>query len=193
MKDDRLLNEVDKVRAEAVLLYTDAEVRAALDRMAAAMRERLADRNPLLLCVMVGGMMTTSWLAERLDFPLRIDYVHLTRYDEDTRAHGEAAWIAEPKLALAGRNVLVIDDIHDEGVTLRQLTDYCRRRGAASVVTAVLARKRHDRDRGGVEPDIVGLEVGDRYIFGCGLDYKGYLRNLPGLYAVKEEETDNND
>ncbi|HET7308078.1 MAG TPA: hypoxanthine-guanine phosphoribosyltransferase [Gammaproteobacteria bacterium] len=193
MNNNNVLNEIEAVRASADLLHSDAEVHAAVERMATAVREWLADKNPLLLCVMTGGVMTTTWLAERLDFPLQIDYVHLTRYDGDTSGSDEMTWRAKPKFPLAGRHVLLIDDIYDEGITLRQLVDYCREQGAANVASAVLVRKRHQRNFGGIEPDIVGLEVEDRYVFGCGLDYKNYLRNLPAIYAVNAtflKETD---
>ncbi|HET8552472.1 MAG TPA: hypoxanthine-guanine phosphoribosyltransferase [Gammaproteobacteria bacterium] len=186
MHKDNILNEIETVRAGADLLHSDAEVHAAVERMATVVRKRLADKNPLLLCVMTGGVMTTTWLAERLDFPLQIDYVHLTRYDGDTSGSDEMTWRAKPKFSLERRHVLLIDDIYDEGITLRQLVDYCREQGAADVASAVLVRKRHQRNFGGIEPDIVGLEVEDRYVFGCGLDYKNYLRNLPAIYAVNE-------
>ncbi|HET6724623.1 MAG TPA: hypoxanthine-guanine phosphoribosyltransferase [Gammaproteobacteria bacterium] len=188
MEKEQLLAEIRAVQARASLLHSSAEVQAALDNMATAVRERLADRNPLLLCVMTGGVMTTTWLAERLHFPLQIDYVHLTRYDGGIAGSDKAAMVATPRLPLAGRHVLLIDDIYDEGITLRRLVDYCREQGAADVASAVLVRKRHDRNRGGIEPDIVGLEVEDRYVFGCGLDYKNYLRNLPAIYAVDESD-----
>lgn len=193
MYNNKLLEEIAAVQAGAELLHSNAAVRAAVERMATAVRERLADKNPLLLCVMTGGVMTTTWLAERLDFPLQIDYAHLTRYDGDTSGHAETTWRAKPKFELNGRHVLLIDDIYDEGITLRRLVDFCREQGAADVASAVLVRKRHQRNWGGIEPDIVGLEVEDRYVFGCGLDYKNYLRNLPAIYAVREtdlKETD---
>lgn len=189
MNNNDIIDEIQRVRAGAEELYSAAEVHAAVARMAEAIDARLRDRNPLLLCVMTGGVMTAAWLAARLDFPLQLDYVHLSRYAGDTRGSDETAWLAKPRLPLAGRHVLLIDDIYDEGLTLKKLVDYCRDAGAASVTSAVLVRKRHDRDRGGMMPDIIGLEVDDRYVFGCGLDYKNYLRNLPAIYAVAGTET----
>jgi hypoxanthine phosphoribosyltransferase len=183
-----ILEEVVTVRAGSTLLHSEADVRAALDRMAFTIERRFATLNPILLCVMTGGVMTTTWLAERLDFPLQIDYIHATRFDGDTHGCDRAAWIATPRLPLDGRCVLLIDDIYDEGVTLRHLTDYCRQCGAGEVASAVLVRKRHQRNRGRLEPDVIGLEVGDRYVFGCGLDYKNYLRNLPAIYAVTQDD-----
>jgi hypoxanthine phosphoribosyltransferase len=183
-----VLEKVKAVRAGATLVHSEAHVRAALDHMSDAVTERYLNRHPVLLCVMTGGVMTTTWLAQRLDFLLQIDYIHATRYDGETHGRDEAAWIARPRLPLRGRSVLLVDDIFDEGVTLRHLTDYCRGCGASEVASAVLVRKRHERNRGHIEPDFVGLDVDDRYVFGCGLDYKNYLRNLPAIYAVKEED-----
>jgi hypoxanthine phosphoribosyltransferase len=81
--------------------------------------------------------------------------------------------------------VLLLDDILDEGLTLKTVADYCREQGAVEVLTAVLVVKRHDRKVSGYAADFVGIETGDRFLFGYGLDYKGFWRNAPGIYAVK--------
>jgi len=121
----------------------------------------------------------------KLVFPLEVDYVHATRYGhETTGAH--LNWTAKPRLDLQGRTVLLLDDILDEGVTLAAIADYCRQQGAARVLMAVLVEKLHLRKvTPGMRADFSGLEVGDRFLFGYGLDYKGYWRNAPGIYAVK--------
>lgn len=82
--------------------------------------------------------------------------------------------------------MLVIDDIFDEGDTLKAIVAEVRRQGAAAVYSAVLVNKRHDRKAAGLTVDFVGLEVPDRYVFGCGMDYKEYWRNLPAIYAVRD-------
>jgi hypoxanthine phosphoribosyltransferase len=84
-----------------------------------------------------------------------------------------------------GRNVLIVDDILDEGITLQELIKYCEQEGVSSVHTAVLVNKLHDRKHLDTA-DYIGLTVEDRYVFGYGMDYKGYLRNVPGIYAVDE-------
>lgn len=190
MHNEPLIDELVEVQANASLLHTAVQVQEALDMMAAAVRERLASKRPLLLCVLTGGVMTTTWLAERLGFPLQIDYVHVSRYHGKTRASEQLHWLTEPHVNLQGRHVLLVDDIYDEGITMSRLVEYCWSKGAAQVTSAVLVRKRHTRNRGGMEPDIAGLEVGDRFVFGCGLDYRNYLRNLPGIYAVSNQEND---
>jgi len=169
--------------AEADQLYTAQQVEQALERMAQEISGRLRDSNPLVLCVMLGGMIPAGQLLSRLEFPLQLDYIHATRYRGKTSG-GELHWIARPSTPLKDRVVLVIDDILDEGKTLAAIVDECKVLGAREVYTAVLVDKRHDRKQG-MTASFTGLEVEDRYVFGCGMDYKGYLRNLPGIYAVK--------
>lgn len=177
------IEEVRRVAAEADLLYSRAAVDAAFERMAGDITMRLQDRTPVVLCVMIGAVVAAGQLLSRLDFPLEIDYVHATRYRGETSG-SELHWLATPATSLQGRDVLIIDDILDEGYTLRAIVDYCREQGAREVLTAVLVDKLHDRKQL-EQADFTGLEVEDRYVFGYGMDYKGYLRNAPGIYAVR--------
>ncbi len=173
--------------ANAELLCPKGEVEAALDRMAGEIGARLGARDPLILCVMMGGLIPTARLLARFDFPLQLDYVHATRYRGATRG-GELHWKRRPETPLADRVVLVVDDILDEGWTLAAILEDCRVRGAQEVHSAILVNKRHDR-KAPVTADYVGVEVEDRYVFGYGMDYRGYLRNAPGIYAVREDST----
>jgi len=177
------------VHQQAECLYSADAVAVALDRMAAEITTVLDGKNPLVLCVMTGAVVTTGHLLTRLSFPLQLDYLHATRYGAQTRG-GDICWIARPASSLAGRTVLVVDDILDEGYTLAAILEYCHQQGAAEVLLAALVEKRHRRKAPGLVADFVGLEVEDRYVFGFGMDYKGYLRNLPGIYAVQECHSD---
>lgn len=181
------LDRREAARRRAELVFDAGAVQAAVDRMAAEITRDLASANPLLLTVMTGGIVPVVWLSTRLDFPHQIDYVHATRYLGDTRG-GRLEWRARPRIDLAGRSVLVVDDILDEGITLQAVARYCREQGAADVRIAALVRKRHERNVTEVEPDYLGLEVPDRYVFGCGMDYQEYYRNLPAIYALSEED-----
>ena len=176
-----LREQVLAVRANAEMLYTSQQVEAAFDRMAKAISLELAGLDPVVICVMNGGVIPTASLLIRMDFPLRQDYVHATRYRGAT-AGGELHWIRRHMEPIDGQNVLVIDDIFDEGVTLAAIIDACREEGAIKVMSAVLVEKKRSRPTG-PKPDFVGLEVEDRYVFGYGMDYKGYLRNAPGIFA----------
>ncbi len=174
------------VLARADCLHTIAEVDAAFDRMAASITQQLGDSAPLVICVMQGGLIATGLLLSRLQFPLQVDYIHASRYGGETRG-GELDWKVAPHHELKGRTVLLVDDIHDEGITLQAIIDFCEQQGAARVVSAVLVNKLHDRKHAPLA-DFVGLNVVDRYLFGYGMDYKGYLRNAPGIYAVCSDD-----
>lgn len=168
---------------QADRLYSAEEVEAALDRMAAAITARLADADPLLVCVMTGGVVPFGKLLPRLQFPFEIDYVHATRYGGRLKG-GQLQWRAGPTQSPQDRAVLLIDDILDEGATLAGIEARYRAEGARDVLKAVLVVKRRPRVTD-VTVEFVGLEVPDRYVFGYGMDYKGYLRNSPGIYAER--------
>lgn len=179
-------SQVEAVFSRAEMLHSGVEVEQALDRMAQAVAAELKGKDPLLLCVMNGAVIPAALLMVRLDFPLRLDYVHATRYRGATRG-GELDWLRHPEQSLKGEHVLIVDDIFDEGATLALIADYCRGQGAETVRSAVLVEKLRSRQTD-YRPDFVGLRVADRYLFGAGMDYQEYLRNLPGIYAVAEQD-----
>ncbi len=176
---------IQAVRDTADELYSPTQVSQALDRMAAEIEAVLGDQDPLLLCVMTGGLVVSGELFTRLRCPVQLDYLHATRY-QGTRGGAELKWITPPSQALAGRTLLVVDDILDEGLTLAAILRYCHDQQARAVYSAVLVEKSHQRKHPDVQPDFVGLQVADRYVFGYGMDYHGYWRNLKGIYAVKD-------
>jgi hypoxanthine phosphoribosyltransferase len=179
--------ELNRISAGAVELHGPEAIHAALDRMAMGITAAMADTLPVVLCVLTGGIIPTGHLLTRLAFPLESDYLHATRYRSETSGK-EVQWVSEPGISLAGRTVLVVDDILDEGNTLAEVIRFCTGSGAAQVYSAVLIQKRHDRCNPAVQADFVGLEVDDRYVFGFGMDYKGYLRNLNGIFALGESD-----
>ena len=180
-----VLKDMEDIRREADCLRSEEEVDAALSRMAQEITERLQGTDPVGLCVMNGGLFMTGRLVGKLHFALELDYLHATRYGTET-CGGTLNWKVRPERTLEGRTVLLMDDILDEGVTLAEIIRYCNEQGAAQVYTAVLVDKIHDRKAAGVKADFVGLQVEDRFLFGCGMDIAGYWRNLPALYAMKE-------
>ncbi|WP_419418649.1 hypoxanthine-guanine phosphoribosyltransferase [Legionella sp. D16C41] len=180
-------SKIKEVYEKSTCLYTTKEVEAALDRMAINIHQELYDKNPIILCVMIGGLIPMGNLLPRLDFPLEVDYVHATRYKGDIKA-GDLIWKVKPSLNLAGRTVLVIDDILDGGLTLAAIIEDVKKMGASNVYSAVLVDKHHKRDPNGLKnADFVGLHVDDHYIFGYGMDYNEYLRNAPGIFVVSPE------
>ncbi|MDD2309185.1 MAG: hypoxanthine-guanine phosphoribosyltransferase [Desulfuromonadaceae bacterium] len=179
------IEEAGRVLAESDLLVTESEVVAAIARLADEMTAELNSLNPVLVCCMNGGLVFAGQLLTKLIFPLQVDYVHATRYGH--AINGVALdWKVRPQTDLHGRTVVLLDDILDEGVTLAAIADYCRQQGAKKIMMAVLVEKLHLRKvTPGLKADFTGIEVGDRFLFGYGLDYKGYWRNAPCIYALK--------
>lgn len=175
---------IKEVYEQATCLYTTHEVEAALDRMAIRIHETLSETNPVLLCVMIGGVVLLGNLLPRLDFPLEVDYVHATRYQGDLMGK-ELHWKAEPSTPIEGRTVLIVDDVLDQGLTLAAVVARLHDRGARAVYTAVLVDKHRCRVPYGLQKaDFVGVSAEDHYLFGYGMDYHNYLRNVPLIYMV---------
>lgn len=178
------MKQLKQVFDTADCLYSMTEIDTALERIAEELTADYADANPLLLCVMNGSVVTTGHLLPKLSFPLEIDYIHASRYGDKT-VGGELTWHHVPLTSLENRAVLLIEDIFDEGITLHNLRRYCEKAGASSVRCVALIEKLH-KNKVGTSPEFVGLTVPNRYVFGFGMDYQGYWRNAPGIYAVKE-------
>jgi hypoxanthine phosphoribosyltransferase len=176
--------------AHSDLLHDRHAIDVAIARMADAIRNDCAGQRPLLLTVMHGGMLFASELALALGqgnaLDLDFDFLHATRYRGGTSGT-DLQWKHRPGTPLAGRLVLLADDILDEGYTLDAVRAWCREQGAAEVRIAVLAWKRHDRCVAGMRADYVGVEVPDRYVYGFGMDYHEQGRNLPAIYALRDD------
>jgi len=178
-----LLDEIKQVEREAERIYSQAQVEAALDRLAVEIDSALSESLPIVLTVLNGGVLFAGQLLTRLRFPLEIDSINASRYRGKTSG-GEIHWLLKPSVALQGRTVLLLDDVLDEGITLAALQAWCQAQGALAVYTAVLIDKQIGRERP-CRADFVGLEAENRYLFGYGMDYKNYLRNAPGIFACK--------
>ena len=174
----------DYLEHSRVLASRD-EVQAAVARMASDINACYEDRSILLLIVMTGALMPAAWLAARLTMPLRMDFIHATRYDGAT-AGGELTFRVPPRLDLEGQEVLIVEDIYDVGLTLQSIVRYCEEAGANSVRSAVLVRKIHDRETTGEQPDFIGMDIDDHYIFGCGMDAYEHWRHLDEIRALEK-------
>ncbi|MDP1558531.1 MAG: hypoxanthine-guanine phosphoribosyltransferase [Nitrosomonas sp.] len=176
--------EAEHVLATAEQIYSAAIVAETINQMAVKITRELAEQYPLVLCVMGGAVVFTGHLLPLLEFPLNFDYLHVTRYNNTTQG-GQIRWKVAPRENLAGRVVLVLDDLLDEGITLAAIQKKVMACGAKAFYSAVLA----DKDIGQPKPfhaDFVGLTLPNRYVFGFGMDVQGAWRNLPAIYAIKK-------
>ncbi|MCI2260066.1 hypoxanthine-guanine phosphoribosyltransferase [Xanthomonas indica] len=174
--------------AQADLLVDRTRIDQAIAHMADAIAADYRGENPVYLTIMHGALPFAGQLALELGSrgqDLQLDYLHATRYRGET-VGGELVWKHRPATALYGRRVLLLDDILDEGLTLKAVREWCLEQGATDVRIAALTVKRHDRCVPGVTADYIGVEVPDRYVFGFGMDVNEALRNLPAIYAMKE-------
>lgn len=188
MTDEQaIFDESQKALENAELLYTAEEVEKAISEMANNITLELQNTNPLVLPVMVGGVILAGKLISLLNFPLQMDYVHATRYQSGTSG-SNINWIKKPEKSLKNKTVLLVDDILDEGITLAAIIEYCYEAGAKKVLTAVLAEKELEIEKPVKNADFTGLVLPNNYVFGYGMDYREYHRNVAGIYAVKNNE-----
>ena len=159
------------------------EVEDAIARLAKEISAQLAEAYPVVLVVMGGAVVFAGQLLPRLRFPIDFDYVHVTRYGSATEG-SHVDWRVAPPPIVKGRAVLVLDDILDGGHTLVAIREKVRALGATSFQCAVLVEKMVARPKP-IRPDFVGLQIPDRFVFGCGMDAKGFWRNLPEIRAMK--------
>ena len=184
------IEKQNQILNNATLLHDKASIEAAIDKMASQLCVDYQNSNPIFLVVMNGGLIFAGKLLPKLQFPAQIDYCHATRYRGETSG-GELVWKAAPQMSLQGRHVLLIDDILDEGYTLKAIEAECEKLGAASVKTVVLIEKHHDRKaEPNMKPDYCALTCPDQYIFGCGMDVEHYWRNTEAIYIHNPESFD---
>jgi hypoxanthine phosphoribosyltransferase len=160
------------------------EVQAAIRRVACEIEARLSRSFPMVLPVMGGAVVFAGQLLPLMRFPIDFDYIHASRYGAATRGAG-VDWKVSPPGLVQGRTVLVLDDILDHGETMNAIRNGLLALGAETVQCAVLVEKVLATPKP-VKPDFVGLQVPDRFVFGCGMDAKGFWRNLPEIRALRE-------
>jgi len=179
--------QAQQVLEQAELIYTAEQISLAIDDLARQINQQLQNvQEPVIaMPVMNGGLILSGHLLTRLKIPLLVDYLHATRYRDKTFAR-ELKWKAKPQQSLKGKTLLIIDDILDEGYTLEAVRDYCIEQGARQVFSVLLVEKNHPRHKANIKGDFIGLQVDDRYVFGFGMDYKGYHRGLNAIYAVSD-------
>ncbi|TFW32711.1 hypoxanthine-guanine phosphoribosyltransferase [Massilia horti] len=175
--------------ANAQQIVSPDQVQAAVSNVAAVLNQRFNEPDapfPLVLGVMGGAVVFTGQLLTQLSFPLEFDYIHVTRYGDDDRG-GEVVWKVIPRQTVAGRTIVVVDDILDEGETLAHVKQRLLDMGAAEVLLVVFADKELGKTKP-VQADIVGLTLPNEFVVGFGMDVYGYWRNLPGLWSIAAED-----
>ena len=166
------------------LVASAEQVRSAVREVAARIERQLAGTYPLVLAVMGGAVVFAGQILPLLRFPLDFDYIHASRYGSGTSG-ARVEWRVSPPGLAKGRTVLVLDDILDHGETMSAIRDRLLELGAKAFYCAVLVEKILDVKKP-LDADFVGLRIPDRFVFGCGMDAKGFWRNLPEIRAMKK-------
>lgn len=175
---------LDAISEFAEAIFTFDEVTHAIGELAQTINSTLTGSEPLLvLCLLNGGLVFTGQLLPHLTRPMELSYVHATRYHNNV-AGAQLRWISPNHANIAGKTILLCDDIFDEGKTLHAVYQELLRQGAAKVHCAVMTTKDHPRKPSDFRPEFSAMTVPDRYVFGMGMDYSGLWRNAPGIFAV---------
>ena len=177
------IQETQAILKNADLIVDEKTIHEAIKHLAKNITIEMKNSYPLVLTVMGGSLVFAGQLLPQLLFPLNFNYIHATRYGAQTSG-GELIWRQAPQEEVKDRNILVLDDILDEGYTMQAIHDKTMALGAKTFKCAVLANKLIKQPKP-IKADFVGLDIPDRFVFGFGIDIKGLWRNLPAIYATK--------
>ena len=169
------------------ILFTRQEIEAAINRLAAEISADYHGKYPLLIGVLKGSFMFMADLIRLLDFPLEVEFIRLSSYGGGRESSGKIKVVQGVHAPIKGRDVLVIEDIVDTGLTVAFLLNYLRRKKPASLRLCALTDK-PSRRRIPVTIDYLGFTVPDKFLVGYGLDWGEKFRNLPDIYVLEGEE-----
>jgi len=180
--------KIDDIIKDSKILYSCDEIKVAISTIADEINEYFveAENNITVLPVMKGALPFAGHLIPLLSFNTNIEYIHVTRYHQNIGIQN-CDWLYKPHISvIKNKDILVLDDILDEGITLLNINNELKSMGARSIMTAVLFNKIINKKKSTLA-DFGGLEVPNNYVYGFGLDFKGVGRNLPNLYSFNEK------
>jgi hypoxanthine phosphoribosyltransferase len=168
------------------VLITDQQIREKTAELGRQLSEDYRGKNPLLICVLKGGLMFLADLMREMHIPVEIDFMAVSSYGDATESSGVVRILMDLDRNIRGRHVLIVEDIIDTGRTLNYIIDNLRTRDPASVKVCTLLNKPARRVLD-IPIDYVGFEIPDRFVIGYGLDYGEIYRNLPFVGVLKPE------
>jgi hypoxanthine phosphoribosyltransferase len=167
------------------VMISAEEIQQKIKELGAAISRDYAGRKPELICVLKGAMVFMSDLIRAIDLELSIDFIAVSSYGKGTSSTGEVRIIKDLDEPLAGRDIILVEDILDTGLTLNYLVNSFHARGATSVKIVTLLNK-PERRKAEVDADYIGFTIPDKFVVGYGLDFAERYRNLPFIGVVKE-------
>jgi hypoxanthine phosphoribosyltransferase len=169
------------------VLISEQEIQTRIKELGAQITRDYAGRNPLLIGVLKGACFFLSDLLRSIDTKLSIEFMAISSYGASTRTSGEVRIMKDLDVPIEGRDILVVEDIVDTGLTLSYLLSNLESRGAASVKLAALLDK-FERRQKEVKIDYLGFKIPDEFVVGYGLDFAERYRNLPFIAVLKNPE-----
>jgi hypoxanthine phosphoribosyltransferase len=167
------------------ILISRDEIAKAIDRLACEIKRDYQDKQPLLISVLKGSFVFMADLIRQLDLPLELDFIRLASYGAARESSGKVRVVQGVKTPIKGRDILVIEDIVDTGITISFVLDYLKKKQPASLKLCTLTDK-PPRRRVSVPIDYRGFTVPNKFIVGYGLDLGQRFRNLPDIYALED-------
>ncbi len=167
------------------ILISHKEIAEAVNRLACEIERDYQGKQPLLIGVLKGSFVFMADLIRRLDLPLELDFVRLASYGAHGESSGKVRLIQPPQMPINNRDVLVVEDIVDTGITTSFLLDYLKKKKPASLKLCALTDK-PSRRRVRAAVDYLGLTVPNKFIVGYGLDCDERYRNLPDIYTQED-------
>lgn len=168
------------------VLYSEEQIHQKVLELGSILSHEYEGRNPLVICVLKGAFVFMSDLVKRITIPLEIDFMAVSSYGASTKSSGVVKIIKDLDTPVEGRNILIVEDIIDSGLTLSYLIDVLERRNAQSIKVVTLFDKPARRTVD-MEADYKGFVLPDKFIVGYGLDYAEKYRNLPYIGVLKPE------
>lgn len=170
------------------VLITREEIKNTVAKLANEIKEDYRGKHPLLIGVLKGSFVFMADLIRQLDLPVEIDFIRLYSYGADMKSSGKVKVVQRLKTPVKGRDVLVIEDIVDTGLTLSFLLNYLRRKKPASLKVCALTDK-PSRRKAPVSIEYLGFTLPDKFIVGYGLDLDQKFRNLPDICVFEDDES----
>ena len=175
------------VQPRVHILFSHDEIKATVRRLAAEIKNDYQARDPLLIGILKGSFMFMADLVRFLDFPLEVEFVRLSSYGRGRQSSGKVRVVKGLTSSIKGRDVLIIEDIVDTGLTTSFLLDYLRKKKPASLKLCTLTDK-PSRRQTPVIIDYLGFIVPNKFLVGYGLDWDEKFRNLPDICYLEVEE-----
>ncbi|XEC94965.1 hypoxanthine phosphoribosyltransferase [Paenibacillus tarimensis] len=175
-----MLNDIQET------LYDAEQIQQRIKELGETISRDFDGRNPLVICVLKGAFIFMADLIKQISIPLEIDFMAVSSYGQSTKSSGVVKIIKDLDVTVEGRDVLIVEDIIDSGLTLSYLIDVLERRNAKSVTIVTLFDKPSGRNVE-LDADYTGFSLPDAFIVGYGLDYAEKYRNLPFVGILKPE------